>query len=101
MQFDSVDVWQATTRTVFSFQPVELNLIGLVLGLLLQTASSRCQLILLFARLWSHIEWQLTDRRHVVDGAAQFIQLLANVVQFSRIRCQIVTIALTCLTAVL
>jgi len=55
---------------VFNFKAEELDFVGLVLGLLLQATGSRGQLVLLLARLWAHIEGQLGNWGHVVNGAA-------------------------------
>lgn len=88
-------------RTVFRLQPVQLDLVRFVLCLLLQPAGPRRQLVLFLARLRARIERQLANGLHVVDDAAELVQLLANVVQLARIRRQIVAVTLPRLAAVL
>lgn len=87
--------------TVFNFKAKELDFVSLMLGLLLQATGARGQLVLLLARLGTHIKGQLGNRSHVVDGAAKLVQLLAYVVQLPGIGGQIVAIALAGFAAVL
>jgi hypothetical protein len=86
---------------VFILQTVQFDLVGLMLGLLLQTTGPRGQFVLLLSGFGSHVEWQLAHRRHVVYDAAQFVQLLADGVQLLRIWGEIVAVALPSLSTVL
>lgn len=82
------------------FQPMQFNFIRLMLRLFLQSTRPRRQLILLLPRFRSYIKRQLTHRRHIINYPAQLIQLLANTIQFPRVRCQIVTVTLARLATV-
>lgn len=86
---------------MLNFQPIEFDLISLMLGLLLQTAGARGQFVLLLARLGTHIERKLRHGCHIVDGATQLVQFLANIMQLARIWRQIVAIPLASLATVL
>ena len=70
-----------------------LELVGLVLGLLLQPAGPRGELVLLLPRLAPGVERHLAGRREVVDHLAQLVQLLPDGGQFLRIRGQVVAVA--------
>ncbi len=80
-------------RTVFLFESVEFDLVGLVLGLLFEAAGARGQLVLLLARFGPHGDGKLGDGRHVVDEPVQFVQLAADAVQLARVRRQVVAVA--------
>lgn len=82
-------------------QPVQLDFVRLVLRLLLQAARARRQLVLLLARLGARVERQLGHGRYVVDHTEEFVQLAADRVEFARVRCQVVAVALARLSAVL
>lgn len=86
---------------MFHFQAVQLNFVRLMLGLLLQPTSSRRKFVLLLARFRANVERQLADRRHIVDGATQLVQLFANAEQLTGIRGQIVAITFACFATVL
>lgn len=86
---------------MLGFQPVQFDFVGLVLGLLLQAAGSRRQFVFLLAQFRPLLERRLVHRCHLIDGAAQFVQLLADALQFPWIRCQIVAVSLACLSAML
>lgn len=83
------------------FQPVQFDLVRLVLCLLLQPAGPGCELVLFLARLRARIERQLADWLHVVDHPAQLVQLLTDVVQLAGVRRQVVTVTLPRLATVL
>jgi hypothetical protein len=84
---------------VFVFKAEEFNLVGLVLGLLLQTTSPGSEFVFLLPGLWPHCDWQLAHWRHVVDDPAKFVQLLANVVQLLGVWSQIISITFSGLAA--
>lgn len=86
---------------MFVLQAVQLYLIGLVLGLLLQAAGPGGELVLLLPGLGADVEGQLADGRHVIDDPAQLLQFSSDAVQFPRVRGQVVPVALPGLAAVL
>lgn len=72
-----------------------------MLSLLLQSACSRCQLVLLLACLWSHVERKFTDGRYLVDDTTELVQFLANCGELFGIRREVIAVSFAGLSAML
>lgn len=82
-------------------QSIQFNLVCFMLSLLLQPAGSRCQLILLLACLWSHVERKFTDWCYLVDDPTELVQFLANCGELFGIRRQVIAVSFAGLSAML
>lgn len=82
-------------------QPVQLDLVRLVLRLLLQSTRPGRQLVLLLPGLGARIKGQFGHWRDVVDHPEQLVQLPADRIQLPRVRRQVVAVTLARLSTVL
>ena len=85
--------------TVLLLQSVALELVGLVLGLLLEPAGAAGQLVLLLARVALGAEGGLARGRQLVDGRRQLVQLAADGGQLFGVGRQVVAVAAAGLAA--
>ena len=81
------------------FQPVALELVGLVLRLLLEPAGPAGQLVLLLAALAAGVEGDLVDRGEVVDDLAQLVKLLPDGGKLFGVGREVIAVAATGLAA--
>ena len=84
---------------MFLLEAKRFELVGLVLGLLLEPAGPRGQLVLLLPALAPRVEGLLAHGGQVVDHPPQLIELLADVGQLLRVGRKVVAVAATGLAA--
>ena len=75
---------------------MKLQLIGLVLRLLLETARTRRKLVLLTSAGGTSGRGELGHRRHTRDLLVEVVQLCTEVKQLLRTWCDIISVATSC-----
>ena len=86
---------QASVLTMLPLQPVQLELVGLVLRLLLEPAGAARVLVLLLAGGGARRHRQLRHRRHAVDLLVQVVQLRADVEQLLGVGGDVIAVTTT------